>query len=63
MRIEKYLEELYDVKVERKVSPAKQTQLEISRWSVWKTCRCKLPWDWQVRSNGEVKVVPEGDLI
>jgi hypothetical protein len=34
MRIVKSLEELYDVKVERKVSSAKQTQLEISRLSV-----------------------------
>lgn len=34
-------------------------------WSMWKTGKCKLPWDWQVDQlvyieEGEVRVVPEG---
>lgn len=48
MRVEKPLEELYNVRVERKVSPERLTQLGVSRWSMWKTGKCKLPWDWQV---------------
>ncbi|XP_007049145.2 PREDICTED: uncharacterized protein LOC18612334 [Theobroma cacao] len=65
MRVEKPLEELYNVRVERKVSPERLTQLGVSRWSVWKTGKCKLPWDWQVDQlvyieEGEVRVVPEG---
>ncbi|KAI3465615.1 hypothetical protein Pfo_022278 [Paulownia fortunei] len=65
MRIEKPLEELYNVKVERKVSKERLAELAISRWSVWKTGKCKLPWDWQVDQlvyieEGEVRVVPEG---
>ncbi|CAI8603622.1 unnamed protein product [Vicia faba] len=65
MKIEKSLEELYNVRVERKVSPEKLAQLEVSRWSVWKTGKCQLPWDWQVDQlvyieEGEVRVVPEG---
>ncbi|KAI4338314.1 hypothetical protein L6164_016655 [Bauhinia variegata] len=40
-------------------------QLGVSKWSVWKTGKCKLPWDWQVDQlvyieEGEVRVVPEG---
>ncbi|CAF1823564.1 unnamed protein product, partial [Brassica napus] len=42
------LEELYNVKVERKVSQRRLDELGVSRWSVWKTGKCKLPWDWQV---------------
>ena len=65
MRIEKPLEELYNVSVERKVSPERLAELGVSRWSVWKTGKCKLPWDWQVDQlvyieEGEVRVVPEG---
>ncbi|KAG8364573.1 hypothetical protein BUALT_Bualt18G0011400 [Buddleja alternifolia] len=65
MRIEKPLEELYNVKVERQVSKERLAELGISRWSVWKTGKCKLPWDWQVDQlvyieEGEVRVVPEG---
>ncbi|KAF8063901.1 hypothetical protein N665_1177s0002 [Sinapis alba] len=59
------LEELYNVKVERKVSQRRLEELGVSRWSVWKTGKCKLPWDWQVDQlvyieEGEVRVVPEG---
>ncbi|PRQ52713.1 putative rmlC-like jelly roll protein [Rosa chinensis] len=65
MRVEKSLEELYEVRVERKVSPERVAELGVSRWSTWKTGKCKLPWDWQVDQlvyieEGEVRVVPEG---
>ncbi|KAK4420550.1 hypothetical protein Salat_2005400 [Sesamum alatum] len=65
LHIEKPLEELYNVKVERKVSKERLSELGVSRWSVWKTGKCKLPWDWQVDQlvyieEGEVRVVPEG---
>ncbi|XP_057441605.1 uncharacterized protein LOC130733450 [Lotus japonicus] len=65
MKLEKSLEELYNVKVERKVSPERLAQLGISKWSAWKTGKCKLAWDWQVDQlvyveEGEVRVVPEG---
>ncbi|CAH8264505.1 unnamed protein product [Arabidopsis lyrata] len=65
MQTEKPLEELYNVKVERKVSQKRLEELGVSRWSVWKTGKCKLPWDWQVDQlvyieEGEVRVVPEG---
>ncbi|GMI69105.1 hypothetical protein like AT2G32650 [Hibiscus trionum] len=65
MRVEKSLEELYSVRVERNVSKERLTELGVSRWSVWKTGKCKLPWDWQVDQlvyieEGEVRVVPEG---
>ncbi|KAL8506786.1 hypothetical protein ACS0TY_017616 [Phlomoides rotata] len=65
MRVEKPLEELYNVKVERKVPKERLAQLNVSRWSIWKTGKCKLPWDWQVDQlvyveEGEVRVVPEG---
>ncbi|XP_056171198.1 uncharacterized protein LOC115679960 [Syzygium oleosum] len=65
MRIEKPLEELYNVRVERKVSKERLKELGVSRWSVWKTGKCRLPWDWQVDQlvyveEGEVRVVPEG---
>ncbi|KAL6287318.1 hypothetical protein ACE6H2_011708 [Prunus campanulata] len=65
MRIEKPLEELYQVRVERKVSPERLAELGVSRWSMWKTGKCMLPWDWQVDQlvyieEGEVRVVPEG---
>ncbi|CAA0837103.1 RmlC-like cupins superfamily protein [Striga hermonthica] len=64
-RIEKPLEELYNVKVERKVSKDRLAELGVSKWSVWKTGKCKLPWDWHVDQlvyieEGEVAVVPEG---
>ena len=65
MRVEKPLEELYNVRVERKVSSERLAELGVSRWSVWKTGKSKLPWDWQVDQlvyieEGEVRVVPEG---
>ncbi|GAB4857364.1 hypothetical protein Ancab_015273 [Ancistrocladus abbreviatus] len=65
MRIEKPLEELYNVRVERKVSPERLEELGVSRWSVWKTGKCRLPWDWHVDQlvyieEGEVRVVPDG---
>ncbi|BAT86833.1 hypothetical protein LR48_Vigan09g267100 [Vigna angularis] len=65
VKIEKSLEELYNVKVERKVSPERLTELGVSKWSVWKTGKSKLPWDWQVDQlvyieEGEVRVVPQG---
>ncbi|KAM0958879.1 hypothetical protein EV1_023920 [Malus domestica] len=65
MRIEKPLEELYQVRVERKVSQERLAELGVSRWSMWKTGKCKLPWDWQVDQlvyieEGEVRVVSEG---
>ncbi|KMS97754.1 hypothetical protein BVRB_5g124250 [Beta vulgaris subsp. vulgaris] len=65
MRIEKPLEELYNIRVERKVSSERLKELGVSRWSMWKTGKCKLPWDWHVDQlvyieEGEVRVVPEG---
>ncbi|PSS05943.1 CTP synthase [Actinidia chinensis var. chinensis] len=65
MRIEKPLEELYNVRVERKVSQERLAELGVSRWSIWKTGKCKLPWDCHVDQlvyieEGEVRVVPEG---
>lgn len=65
MRIEKPLEELYNVQVERNISKERVAELGVSRWSVWKTGKCKLPWDWHVDQlvyieEGEVRVVPEG---
>lgn len=65
MRVEKSLEELYKIRVERKVSPERLKELGVSRWSIWKTGKCKLPWDWHVDQlvyveEGEVRVVPEG---
>lgn len=63
--MEKPLEELYSVRVERKVSPERLAELGVSKWSMWKTGKCQLPWDWQVDQlvyieEGEVRVVPEG---
>ncbi|XP_050207220.1 uncharacterized protein LOC126656653 [Mercurialis annua] len=65
MRVEKSLEELYNVKVEREVTADRLAELGVSKWSVWKTGKCKLPWDWQTDQlvyveEGEVRVVPEG---
>ncbi|KAL3849002.1 hypothetical protein ACJIZ3_010884 [Penstemon smallii] len=65
MGLEKPLEELYKVKVERNVSKDRLMELGVSKWSMWKTGKCKLPWDWQVDQlvyieEGEVRVVPEG---
>lgn len=65
MRIEKPMEELYNVRVERNVSKERLQELGVSRWSMWKTGECKLPWDWHVDQlvyieEGEVKVVPDG---
>lgn len=65
MRVEKSLEELYNVRVERKVSPERLKELGVSTWSTWKTGKCRLAWDWHVDQlvyveEGEVRVVPEG---
>ncbi|CAA3020922.1 Hypothetical predicted protein [Olea europaea subsp. europaea] len=65
MRMEKPLEELYNVRVERNVTKERLTELGILKWSIWKTGKCKLPWDWHVDQlvyieEGEVRVVPEG---
>ncbi|CAO2821921.1 unnamed protein product [Amaranthus hypochondriacus] len=65
MKIEKPLEELYNIRVERKVTPERLKELGVSKWSMWKTGKCKLPWDWHVDQlvyieEGEVRVVPEG---
>ncbi|XP_054819486.1 uncharacterized protein LOC129318635 [Prosopis cineraria] len=65
LRVEKPLEELYKVRVERNVSAERLAELGVSKWSVWKTGKCRLPWDWQVDQlvyieEGEVRVVPEG---
>lgn len=64
-RMEKSLEELYCVRVERKISKERLAELGVPRWSMWKTGKCKLPWDWHVDQlvyieEGEVRVVPEG---
>lgn len=63
--IQRPLEELYHVRVEKNVSPKRLAELGVSRWSMWKTGKCKLPWDWHVDQliyieEGEVRVVPEG---
>ncbi|KAM7498340.1 hypothetical protein LguiA_022754 [Lonicera macranthoides] len=65
MRIEKPLEDLYHVRVERNVSQKRLDELGASKWSTWKTGKCQLPWDWHVDQlvyieKGEVRVVPEG---
>lgn len=65
MKTEKPLEELYNVRVERKVSRERIEELGVSGWSIWKTGKCRLPWDWHVDQlvyieEGEVRVVPEG---
>ncbi|KAI3840127.1 hypothetical protein MKX03_003583 [Papaver bracteatum] len=61
----KSLEELYNIKVEHNVSKDRLEKLAVSRWSMWKTGKCRLSWDWQVDQlvyvvEGEVRVVPEG---
>ncbi|MCD7461311.1 hypothetical protein HAX54_045867 [Datura stramonium] len=65
MLTEKPLEELYHVRVERNVTKDRLMELGVLRWSMWKTGKCKLPWDWHVDQlvyieEGEVRVVPEG---
>ncbi|GAA0175549.1 hypothetical protein LIER_28698 [Lithospermum erythrorhizon] len=65
MKIEKPLEELYNVRVERSVPKQRLMELGVSTWSMWKTGKCQLPWDWHVDQlvyieEGEVRVVPEG---
>ncbi|KAL6008243.1 hypothetical protein ACLOJK_033749 [Asimina triloba] len=65
-RFEKPLEELYNVRVERRASEERVAELGVWRWSTWKTGgKCRLPWDWHVDQQvyivrGEVQVVPEG---
>ncbi|KAK1353615.1 putative rmlC-like cupins superfamily protein-like [Heracleum sosnowskyi] len=65
LQTERPLEELYHVRVEKNVSSKRLAELGVSRWSTWKTGKCKLPWDWHVDQlvyieEGEVRVVPEG---
>ncbi|KAI4319866.1 hypothetical protein MLD38_033414 [Melastoma candidum] len=43
MCMEKPLEELYNVRVERKVSKERLEELGVSMWSVWKTGKCQAP--------------------
>ncbi|KAF5178187.1 plastid transcriptionally active [Thalictrum thalictroides] len=64
-RWEKPMEELYNIKVERGLTAKRLDELGVSRWSMWKTGKCQLSWDWQVDQlvyivEGEVRVVPEG---
>ncbi|XP_047342246.1 uncharacterized protein LOC124945793 [Impatiens glandulifera] len=64
-KTKKPLEELYNVRVERKVSAERLAELGVNKWSIWKTGKCQLPWDWHVDQlvyieEGEVRVVPEG---
>ncbi|CAL9158896.1 unnamed protein product [Musa hybrid cultivar] len=65
-RFERPLEDVYNVRVERRLSRERLAELGVDRWSVWKTGgRCRLPWDWHVDQqvyvvSGEVRVVPEG---
>ncbi|KAI3702578.1 hypothetical protein L6452_28322 [Arctium lappa] len=59
------LEEIYSIRVERNVSKERLAELEVSKWSTWKTGKCNVPWDWHVDQlvfieEGEVRVVPEG---
>ncbi|KAJ4969551.1 hypothetical protein NE237_016252 [Protea cynaroides] len=65
MKMEKPLEVLYNVRVEREVSKERLEELGVQRWSMWKTGKCKFPWDWHVDQlvyieEGEVRVVPDG---
>ncbi|PIA64841.1 hypothetical protein AQUCO_00100365v1 [Aquilegia coerulea] len=64
-RWEKPMEELYNIKVERGLTAKRLDELGVSRWSMWKTGKSQLSWDWQVDQlvyivEGEVRVVPEG---
>ncbi|KAJ8631939.1 hypothetical protein MRB53_025275 [Persea americana] len=64
-RFERPLEELYKVRVERGVSKERLEELGVSQWSMWKTGRCRLAWDWHVDQqvyvvSGEARVVPDG---
>ncbi|KAI3708116.1 hypothetical protein L2E82_37186 [Cichorium intybus] len=59
------LEEIYSIRVEKNVSKERLTELGVSKWSTWKTGKCNVPWDWHVDQlvyieEGEVRVVPEG---
>lgn len=64
-RFDRPLEEIYNVRVERAVSKERLAELGVDRWSIWKTGKCRFPWDWHVDQqvyvvSGEVRVVPEG---
>lgn len=53
------------MRVERAVSKERLEELGVSRWSMWKTGRCRLAWDWHADQqvyvvSGEVRVVPDG---
>ncbi|KAJ1693455.1 hypothetical protein LUZ63_010153 [Rhynchospora breviuscula] len=59
------VEEIYNVRVERNVPKERLMELGVQHWSIWKTGKCQVPWDWQVDQwvyivSGEVRVVPEG---
>ncbi|KAD4179075.1 hypothetical protein E3N88_27666 [Mikania micrantha] len=63
--VQRPLEEIYNIRVERNVSKKRLTELGVSKWSTWKTGKCNVPWDWHVDQlvyieEGEVRVVPEG---
>lgn len=63
--LDRPLEDIYNVRIERGVSRERLEELGVDRWSVWKTGKCRLPWDWHVDQqvyvvSGEVRVVPEG---
>ncbi|XP_074568380.1 uncharacterized protein LOC141824930 [Curcuma longa] len=65
-RPEPSLEDVYNVRVERSLSPERMAELGVDRWAVWKAGgRSRLPWEWNVDQqvyvvSGEVRVVPEG---
>ncbi|KAJ0801386.1 putative (S)-ureidoglycine aminohydrolase, cupin-3 domain, rmlC-like cupin domain superfamily [Helianthus annuus] len=63
--VQRPLEEIYNIRVEKSVSKQRLTELGVSKWSTWKTGKCNVPWDWHVDQlvyieEGEVRVVPEG---
>ncbi|MFS7922015.1 putative rmlC-like jelly roll protein [Helianthus anomalus] len=63
--VQRPLEEIYNIRVEKNVSKQRLTELGVSKWSTWKTGKCNVPWDWHVDQlvyieEGEVRVVPEG---
>nr|GEU96260.1 putative RmlC-like jelly roll fold protein [Tanacetum cinerariifolium] len=63
--VQRPLEEIYSIRVEKNVSKERLAELGVSKWSTWKTGKCNVPWDWHVDQlvyieEGEVRVVPEG---
>ncbi|KAI3931499.1 hypothetical protein MKW92_030546 [Papaver armeniacum] len=55
----KSLEQLYNIKVEHNVSKGRLEKLAVSRWSIWRTAKCRLLWDWQV---DQLVYVVEGEV-